>query len=306
MTADQASLQEIEHLEQTAQLFRTWNHQRGGGLGRKAVIGQLSEVAGILRRSHPVPQRGRLLGIACELALITAHMSADMGDKAAAYRYLDLALAAAREGQAPGLGARIACAIARRMLDDGDPATALDILGHATRSLRGVPEEMTAMLCTTQAWICATLGDHKQMTSCLDRASSLVDNSASLFGAAEFAGISGACFEVLAGCAAPPRRVAHARQAERHISVALELRQPFYVRSRVLDLAGLANVRLYQGEPDEAMRTAGEALESATSIRSDRTARRIHGLAIRALKQYPDVRQVTEFADMVRSRLPVA
>jgi hypothetical protein len=78
------------------------------------------------------------------------------------------------------------------------------------------------------------------MASCLDRAGTLVGHSASLFGAAEFAGISGACFEVLAGRASPSRRAAHARQAERHISVALDLRQPFYVRSRVLDLAWLS------------------------------------------------------------------
>jgi hypothetical protein len=54
----------------------------------------------------------------------------------------------------------------------------------------------------------------------------------------------------------------------------------------------------------EAMRTAGEALNAATSLCSGRTARSVHG--VRALDQFPDLPAVEEFADMVRSRLPVA
>jgi len=54
-------------------------------------------------------------------------------------------------------------------------------------------------------------------------------------------------------------RAASAKQAAAQITTALELREPYYVRSRVLDLAGLARVRLIQGEPEEAMSTAGRA-----------------------------------------------
>lgn len=79
-----------------------------------------------------------------------------------------------------------------------------------------------------------------------------------------------------------------------------------YARSRALDLAGLANVRLCQGEPGEAVRVAAEALTTAAGIRSGRAARRVHSLAIRALSAYPRIPEVAEFADMVRSRLPVA
>ncbi len=74
----------------------------------------------------------------------------------------------------------------------------------------------------------------------------------------------------------------------------------------VLDLAGLANVRLSQGEPHEAMRTAADALETAAPLRSGRAARRVHALAICALEQFPQVPEVADFADEVRSRLPVA
>ena len=306
LAADQIGLYEIEHLEKTARLFRAWDHEHGGGLGRKAVIGQLSEIGGILGRPHPAPLRRRLLSIASQLALVIAHMSADVGDDATACRYLGLALDAAKEARDATLGARAANAIARRFLDDGDHAAALNLLRNARQSLQGLPSEMTAMLYTAEAWTCATIGDYEQMAPCLDQAAGLAGEPGALFGAAELAGISGACFEALAARASAPRRAAHAARAERDITVALGLREPFYVRSRVLDLAGLANVRLIQGDPYEAIRTAGDAVESAASIRSGRAARRMHALAIRALEQFPQVSQVTEFADMVRSRLPVA
>lgn len=306
LAADQVGSHEIEHLEEAARLFRAWSHEHGGGLGRKAVIGQLSEVAGILSRPHPAPLRRRLLGVASQLALVIAHMSADANDDTAAYRYLGIALDAAREGRDASQGARAANAIARRILNDGDPAAALGLLRYARESLRDLPGEMTAMLYTTEAWTCASLGDYGQMAACLDRAADLPGEPSALFGAAELAGISGACFEVLATSARPPQRAAYAAQAEEHIAAALSLREAFYVRSRVLDLVGLANVRLCQGEPDEAMKTARDALESAVALRSGRTSRRMHALAIRALEQFPKVPQVTEFADTVRFRLPVA
>ncbi len=44
---------ELELLEQTAAMFRRWDAQCGGGLRRKAVVGQLHEVTELLQDSHP-------------------------------------------------------------------------------------------------------------------------------------------------------------------------------------------------------------------------------------------------------------
>jgi hypothetical protein len=306
LSAGQAGPREIEHLEEAARLFRTWDHQQGGGLGRKAAAGQLAEVAALLARPHPAPLRRRLLGVASQLALTIASMAADSGRMPAAYRYLGLSLDAAREARDATLGARAANAIARRVLDDGDPQTALGLLGHARRSLRGLPGEMTALLCTTQAWTCATLGDYEQMAPCLEQAASHAGGPGSLFGTAELAGMAGACFEALAARSSPPHQAAHIARAEAQITDALRLRDGYYARSRVLDLVGLANVRLMQGEPEEAMRAGSQALDAATALRSDRAARRVHKLAIRALDVYPHVPAVAHLADAVRSRLPIA
>lgn len=306
LAAGQASPHEITRLEATAQLFRTWDHQHGGGLGRKAVVGQLAEVAGFLTRPHPDALMRRLLGAASQLALTAASMTSDAGSAPRARQYLQLSLDAAREARNPDLAARAVNATARRILEDGNPSAAHDMLVHARRSLRGLPGDMTALLCTTDAWTCATLGDYGQTAVCLEEAASLAGGPGSLFGAAELAGMAGACHETLASRVREAERAGHIAQAEACIIEALRIRDPFYARSRVLDLAGLANVRLVQGEPEEAMRTGSEALGAATALSSDRTARRMHTLAIRALELYPSVPAVTDFAEVVRSQLPVA
>jgi hypothetical protein len=143
------------------------------------------------------------------------------------------------------------------------------------------------------------------MARCLDQAAENSGDADSLFGRAEVAGISGACFESLA-MRPGPQRTRYASAAELHIIEALRLRESFYARSRALDLAGLANVRLCQGEPGEVARVGLEAVDVAAGLRSGRAAKRIHSVAIRALGEYPGVAEVTEFADVVRSRLPVA
>jgi hypothetical protein len=165
---------------------------------------------------------------------------------------------------------------------------------------------MTALLYTTDAWTCAFLGEYGQMARSLEGAASLTGGPGSVFGAAEFAGIAGACYETLAARALQPQRASHIAQAETRITDALRLRDPFYARSRVLDLAGLAHVRLLQDEPEEAMRIASQALATASGMRSDRAARRVHHLAVRAVELYPQVAAVTEFTEMVRSSMPVA
>jgi hypothetical protein len=280
LSAGQAGPRQIGHLEEAARLFRTWDHEHGGGLWRKAAAGQLAEVAALLASPHPAPLRSRLLGVASQLALTIASMAADSGQMPTAYRYLGLSLHAAREARDATLGARAANAIARRVLDDGDPQAALGLLRHARRSLPGLPAEMTALLWTTQAWTCATLGDYEQMAPCLEQAASNAGGPGSLFSAAELAGMAGACFEALAARSGPPHRAAHIAQAEEQITDALRLRDGYYARSRVLDLAGLANVRLMQGEPEEAMRSGAQAIDAASALRSDRATRRAHTLAI--------------------------
>jgi hypothetical protein len=307
LTAAQFGLEEIRELEKTADAFRTWDHQYGGGMRQKAVLGQLNELAELLHHPHSRPLRQNLFNVTAQLAIVAGHMAGDSGQGSTAYRYLGLALESARESRDSGTGARAANATARRLLADGHPDKALALLHHAQHSLHCLTDDRAALLLASEAWTHAHLGDYDATAASVDRASELLARNPQpgLFGAAEMAGISGACFETLAFRSDRTRTAIYARLAAQHITEALKLREPFYLRSQALDLLGLANVQLQQREADEAMKTAALALEQAARLRSARVARRVHRLAIRALEQFPGNPHVSEFAEKVRSRLPV-
>ena len=55
------SEQELELLESTTVMFREWDDQCGGGLRRKAVVGQLHEVTDLLQEPQPEAVARRLL-----------------------------------------------------------------------------------------------------------------------------------------------------------------------------------------------------------------------------------------------------
>jgi hypothetical protein len=285
-------------------MFRVWDHQRGGIRGRRAATGQLADIAELLSEPHPEPLRRRLLSVAARMSIIVAHMSAGTGLDGHAARYLGLALAAARDAGNSDLGARAANAIARRILDVGRPQDAVTLLRHARASLHGIRPPEAALLYATEARASARLGDRAATDECVDLSAGLA-STAGITGPAEVAGVAGACYETLAASSEGRARAQAATQADRHIGAALDQRDPYYVRSRALDLAGLARVRLLQDEPDEAMAVGARALDAASGLRSRRTARRFHALAISAIELYPQARPVADFADSVRTRLPL-
>src|SRR5260370_7959414 len=55
--------EDMERIEQAAHLFREWDDHFGGGLRRKAFVGQLNEVADLLRDSHPADIARRLFRV---------------------------------------------------------------------------------------------------------------------------------------------------------------------------------------------------------------------------------------------------
>ncbi|MGJ5694867.1 hypothetical protein ACM6RM_17030, partial [Streptomyces pratensis] len=57
---------ELDLLESTTAMFRQWDAQCGGGLRRKAVVGQLHEVTDLLQEPHPEATDKRLFRCAAE------------------------------------------------------------------------------------------------------------------------------------------------------------------------------------------------------------------------------------------------
>ena len=78
-------------------MFRQWDAQCGGGLRRKAVVGQLHEVTDLLQEPHPGAVARRLFRITAELAELAGWMSYDVGLQPTAQKYFVLALHAAKE-----------------------------------------------------------------------------------------------------------------------------------------------------------------------------------------------------------------
>ncbi|MEU9643942.1 hypothetical protein AB0D72_18435, partial [Streptomyces sp. NPDC048188] len=66
---------ELELLESTAVMFRRWDAQCGGGLRRKAVVGQLHEVTDLLQEPQAETTRAKLFKVAAELAELAGWMS---------------------------------------------------------------------------------------------------------------------------------------------------------------------------------------------------------------------------------------
>ncbi len=305
---NRADLDELRELEKTADAFRRWGHQYGGGMRRKAVVGQLNEMADLLAEYHPHPVHRRLFGVAARLALVAGHMSADTGRDWVSHWYFALALDAAREAGDDDLGARVVSALARQLVADGRATEAAGLLRYAPQALRRRGPGSSALLAGCAAWSLAFTGSYDSVARALDQAAELAGGSPGhpLFGPPEIAGTAGACCEVLALRGHGPRSARCANLAADHITTALDSREPFYVRSRVLDLLGLANVRLAQREPEEAIRTAALSLEQVTALRSSRARRRVHQFAVRALTRFPQSAQAREFAEQVRATVPAA
>lgn len=310
LTPRQVGLDELTELEATADAFRKWSHQHGGGLRRKAVVGQLNEIADILREPHPPSLRSRLFGVTAKLALVAGHMSADCGRGAAGapYRYYSMALSAGREAGNQDVAARAVSATARQLLADGRARDAVGLLRLGQQCLREIEADSAALLVAGEAWGYAHLGRPDAVASALDCAVLLtasIRGDSRLFGPAEMAGISGACFELLALRCGGPSAGKHANHAAEQIMAALDGRERFYVRSHVLDLLGLASVRITQREPREAVETASLALGYAAGLRSARVSRRFHHLAVRGLEKFPKVAEISQFAEQVRAGVAV-
>ena len=267
--------QEVEHIEHAARLFRSWDDQFGGGLRRKAVVGQLSEVADELRDfSHPPHLTRRLFGVMSQLAETAATMSWDSGQGALAQTYYVMALRAAKEAGDRAFGANILAGMARQLFYLGHASEGLELVRLAQDGVDGYASPaIRAMLYSREAWAYAKQGRlaaFRRATSnaedCL-RGARLVEDPywIGYFDEAELAGVTGGRL-----LEAAHRARDLAEETAIHIERAVQLRRPQSLRSSALDKLGLAEVRLIQGEADEASRLGNEAADVVEMTHSDR------------------------------------
>ncbi|MGH3325313.1 MAG: DNA-binding protein NsdB, partial [Streptomyces sp.] len=221
--------QEIEALEHSVEVFRAWDAARGGGLQRKAVVGQLNEVGGMLAYHHPDRLQRRLWGVAANLAVLAGWMSHDVGMEPTAQKYFVIAAHAAREGGDRARAGEAVSRAARQMVHLGRPDDALDLmkLARAGSGEETLPRTR-AMLHTIEAWAQASMGRGQAMRRTLGEAEELFASDKGdvpppswmqMFDEADLHGMQALAFRTLA-----EHDPSAAGTAEAHAKRALELR----------------------------------------------------------------------------------
>lgn len=267
-------VRDIEQLEETARAFRGWNHSYGGGLRRRAVLGQLSEVAALLGEHQAPAVEERLYRVLALLAGTAAGMAWDSGLQRRAQDYYRLSLRAAHAGGDRLWGANTLAAMARQLLYAGRPADALDLVRLAQDGARDeAGPRLRAMLHTREAWALAAMGRTAAFGRATEQARAALANAGpeepywiGYFDEAELAGVTGGRHLELARD--DPR--AHADQAGEEIRHALATRGPDAGRSVALDRLGLAEVYFLVGDLRAAVAETHAAVDAAAGVQSGR------------------------------------
>jgi hypothetical protein len=304
---------ELELLEQAAAMFREWDGQQGGGLRRKAVVGQLHEVTDLLQEPHPERVTRRLYRIAADLAALAGWMSYDIGLQPTAQKYFVLALHAAKEAEDRPLGAFVLSSMSRQMIHLNRPDDALDLVHLAQYGSRDTAGATTqAMLHAVEARAYANMG---QVTKCHRAVRMAEDTFAesrrsedpgwiSFFNEAELNAENAHSYRDLAYVAGGSATYASLAHPVMERAVELFSRDEVHQRAYALSLVGMATVHLLEREPEQAAQLAGQAIDLARKLRSERVNTRIRKTVDGAVREFGDVGDVVRLTERLAVHLP--
>ncbi|GGO93793.1 transcriptional repressor NsdA [Wenjunlia tyrosinilytica] len=303
---------ELDLLETTTVMFRQWDAQCGGGLRRKAVVGQLHEVTDLLQESHPAPVAKRLFRTTAELAHLAGWMSYDVGMQPTAQKYFVLALHAAKEAGDRPLGALVLSAMGRQMIHLNRPEDGLELIHLAQYGSRDSATARTqAMLHAVEARAYANMGEVNKCHRAVRMAEETFTESRpgedpdwiGFFTQGELYGENAHSYRDLSYVAG--RSPAYASLARPAMEKAVELfrQDPDQQRTLAFNLIGMSTVHLLQREPEEAAAFAYEAAGVAERIRSERVNTRLRRTTANAMNDFGDVPEVRELAEHL-SELP--
>ncbi|WP_328583642.1 transcriptional repressor NsdA [Streptomyces sp. NBC_00370] len=306
---------ELELLESTTAMFRLWDAQCGGGLRRKAVVGQLHEVTDLLQEPQPEATSKRLFTCAAELAELAGWMSYDVGLQPNAQKYFVLALHAAKEAGDKPLGSYVLSSMSRQMIHLGRPDDALELVHLAQYGSRDCATPRTqAMLYAMEARAYANMG---QPSKC-KRAARMAEETFAdaggdgerepdwirFFSEAELNAENAHSYRDLAYVAG--RSPTYASLAEPVMERAVELfaKDDDHQRSYALNLIGMATVHLLKKEPEQSAALGRQALDIACKVRSERVNTRLRKTVYTAARDFGGVAEVTELTDELNAQLP--
>ncbi|MFE9768450.1 hypothetical protein ACFYPC_28705 [Streptomyces sp. NPDC005808] len=306
---------ELDLLESTTVMFRQWDAQCGGGLRRKAVVGQLHEVTDLLQEPQPAATSRRLFKVAAELAELAGWMSYDVGLQPTAQKYFVLALHAAKEAGDKPLGSYVLSSMSRQMIHLGRPDDALELIHLAQYGSRDCASPRTqSMLYAMEARAYANMG---QPGKCKRAVRMAEDTFADVhewddpdpdwirfFSKAELYGENSHSYRDLAYVAG--RSPTYASLAEPLMQQAVDLfaKDTEHQRSYALNLIGMATVHLLQKEPEQSAVRAKEAMSYAKKVRSERVNTRIRKTVDTAARDFGDLAEVVDLTAQLAVDLP--
>lgn len=307
------SEQELQLLEETAVMFREWDNQCGGGLRRKAVVGQLHEVTDLLQEPHPQATARRLFRVTADLAALAGWMSYDVGLQPTAQKYLVLALHAAKEAGDRPLGAFVLSSMSRQMIHLDRPDDALELIHLAQYGSRDSATATTqAMLYALEARAYAGLGQVNKCHRAVRMAEDTFTESRpaedpgwiSFFTEAELHAENAHSYRDLAYVAGRSPTYASLARPEMELAVQGFAGDDVHQRAYALNLVGMGSVHLLLGEPEQAAHATEQAVSVACRIRSERVNTRIRKTTHTAVRDFGDVPEVAALADRLAVELP--
>ncbi|GAA1297890.1 helix-turn-helix transcriptional regulator [Saccharothrix xinjiangensis] len=297
------SEEELAALQHVADGLRGWGGRGGYGLARKAVLGQLEELAERLSRAPASPTTERAFFIGAELSKVAASMSWDAGMHDAAQRYYVLGVRMAKAGRNDPFAALCLAAMARQMFDLGRSEDGLELVQLAQYGTRRTATPtLRALLQTREAWAYAQLGQVQEFHRAVGQAQDSFARRRTdsdpwwldSFDEAEMEGVIGARMRDLA-----KHDPSQAPKAEHHIRRALSLRDPSRVRNRAFDVIGLARTKMVAGEPEEACALIQQVLPKAAGLASGRVVRKLQDFAKEA-ELHRDLAVVRDTREAIR------
>lgn len=307
------SAPELDLLETTAVMFRQWDAQCGGGLRRKAVVGQLHEVTDLLQETHPERVAKRLFKVAAELAELAGWMSYDVGLQPTAQKYFVLALHAAKEAGDRPLGAYVLSNMGRQMIHLGRPDDALELVHLAQYGSRGSATATTqSMLHALEARAYANLGQPQKCHRAVRMAEESFSESCPakdpdwirFFSKGELHAENAHSYRDLTYAAGRSHTYASLARPEMEKAVALFAADREHQRSYALNLVGMAGIDLLERSPEQACDRVQRAIDLAGKVRSERVNTSIRRTADSALRDYGRTAEVVALHARLRHDLP--
>ncbi|MFF5479504.1 hypothetical protein ACFY5C_19485 [Streptomyces sp. NPDC012935] len=306
---------ELDLLESTTVMFRQWDAQCGGGLRRKAVVGQLHEVTDLLQEPQPESTTRKLFKVAAELAELAGWMSYDVGLQPTAQKYFVLALHAAKEAGDRPLGSYILSSMSRQMIHLGRPDDALELVHLAQYGSRDCASPRTqSMLYAMEARAYANMGQPGKCKRAVRMAEDTFSEADEwdepdpdwirFFSEAELYGENSHSYRDLAYVAG--RSPTYASLAEPVMQQAVDLfaKDAEHQRSYALNLIGMATVHLLRREPEQSTVYAEHAMQVAKKVRSERVNTRIRKTVDTAVRDFGDLAEVVDLTDKLAVELP--